>query len=975
MNIMTFHYKYTPSGSAVAGTDACIGNHDDNRRRDRRGLAAMLLLLALCPVLAFSQTGRRTVGGTVVDAKTGKAVSYVTVKAVDKADSLLSYATTGGDGAFTLPLPDGTAAVEFTLMGYDRKRIGAEHVRQGMRVSLAPSGIMLKELTVKARPMERRKDTINYNVAAFKGKEDRYIEDVLKKLPGIEVADNGAISYQGKPINKFNIEGQDLLGNQYNQATRNLPADAVATVQVMENDQPVRALKDRVPSDKATLNIKLKPDYKLRPFGDAVGGIGGVDKVLWNNRLTLIGVGRTNQAFVTARMNNNGENLSGDTEEHIDYSDIFNYEPLPPAMISTSGSSTPPVSEKRYLRNKSYSVGLNFLRRAGRYGSLRANVTYYGTSDRSKDSTYNYYGGNEPLALYEANRRKLRVHTLMPRVRYEFNAPKVYFVDELSGSLSFFKSTSRRGTSRQGGLTQQASNDVFEQTSDELTSEQGEMSRQLIGQTSSSARSLSARQLSERAVSHPGYIQNKLSMIINVGRKSFSVNSLTRYFRRSETLNVAYDDSDLTGISTYSITPSLLYSSLPSGEMNNISTYSFTSSTPSLLGNSPVSQSISLERIMTRNSIGTRFYIGRNSLELRYTFELRTDNVSAGGGDGFRTTSMKHSLSPEYILNYRRGHVTFDLPVNVFTSRIAWSGAGSSTKVYASPSVSWRHEFSPFWRMNLSGGLGRDASADVMLPEEYYSGYRTRVLTADRIGWTRSARASVSLGYANVVTMFVWNVMAMASWNTADHYNEYTYGERFTTVRTVWDDVKTRMLFFMTSADKTFTRIGLSLKSTLNYNRTTLPVAQNGVKTGVTSNVLAAAMTLRWNKLRWLTVSLRPTFNLTWQDPTSWSTGHNTLKSLYNVADVHLFPFKGFDVSLKWEYNALEVERGRYRCNSFLDAAVRYAATRRLEFRVQMSNLLDRDTYSEAAFTGLNYGYFSLPLRGREVLFSVAFNI
>lgn len=167
----------------------------------------MLLLLALCPVLAFSQTGRRTVGGTVVDAKTGKAVSYVTVKAVDKADSLLSYATTGGDGAFTLPLPDGTAAVEFTLMGYDRKRIGAEHVRQGMRVSLAPSGIMLKELTVKARPMERRKDTINYNVAAFKGKEDRYIEDVLKKLPGIEVADNGAISYQGKPINKFNIEG------------------------------------------------------------------------------------------------------------------------------------------------------------------------------------------------------------------------------------------------------------------------------------------------------------------------------------------------------------------------------------------------------------------------------------------------------------------------------------------------------------------------------------------------------------------------------------------------------------------------------------------------------------------------------------------------------------------------------------------------------------------------------------------------
>lgn len=913
----------------------------------------MLLLLALCPVLAFSQTDKRTVGGTVVDAKTGKAVSYVTVKAVDKADSLLAYAMTGGDGAFTLPLPDGTAAVEFTLMGYDRKRIGAEHVRQGMRVSLAPSGIMLKELTVKARPMERRKDTINYNVAAFKGKEDRYIEDVLKKLPGIEVTDNGAISYQGKPINKFNIEGQDLLGNQYNQATRNLPADAVATVQVMENDQPVRALKDRVPSDKATLNIKLKPDYKLRPFGDAVGGIGGVDKVLWNNRLTLIGVGRTNQAFVTARMNNNGENLSSDTEEHIDYSDVFNYEPLPPAMISTSGSSTPPVSEKRYLRNKSYSVGLNFLRRAGRYGSLRGNVTYYGTSDRSEDSTYNYYGGNEPLTLYEANRRKQRVHTLMPRVRYELNAPKVYFVDELSGSLSY-----------------QTGRNVF---------------------------TSNAYGMTDNTDSHPGCIQNKLSMIINAGRKSFSVNSLTRYFRRSETLNVAYDGGDPTGISTYTIapsllyssssnderniispyfsTPSLLYSSSSNGEMNNISTYSFTSSTPSLLENSPVSQSISLERLMTRNSVGTRFYIGRNSLELRYAFELRTDNVAAAGGDGFRTTYMKHSLSPEYILAYRRGHVAFDLPVNVFTSRVAWSDAGSSTKVYVSPSVSWRHEFSPFWRMNLSGGLGCDASVDVMLPEEYYSGYRTRVLTADRIGWTRSARASVSLGYANVVTMFVWNVMAIASWNTADHYNEYTYGERFTTVRPVWRDVKTRMLFFMTSADKTFTRIGLSLKNTLNYNRTTLPVAQNGVNASVTANVMAAALTLRWNKLRWLTLTERPTFNLTWQDPYAGSTGHNTLKSFYNVADVHLFPVKGLDVSLQWEYNMLEVERGRYRHNSFLDAAVRYAVTKRMELALRMNNLLDRDTYEEASFTGLNYSWFSMPLRGREVLFSVTFSI
>ena len=90
--------------------------------------------------------------------------------------------------------------------------------------------------------------------------------------------------------------------------------------------------------------------------------------------------------------------------------------------------------------------------------------------------------------------------------------------------------------------------------------------------------------------------------------------------------------------------------------------------------------------------------------------------------------------------------------------------------------------------------------------------------------------------------------MAMASWRTADHYNEYGYGERFTTVRPIWKDAKSRMFFALTSADKTYTRAGVALKATVNYNRTTMPVAQNSVNAAITANVMAAALTLRWNK-------------------------------------------------------------------------------------------------------------------------------
>ncbi len=938
---------YTPQ------ENTCKDCQQASFRKGRGRLLLLLLLFFLLSFPAFPQSAGRQVTGRVTDAKTGKGVSYVTCKTLGERDSLMAYALTDGTGAFTLTLPDGAEAVEFTLMGYDKKRIKARDARQGMRVRLAPSGIMLKEVTVKARPIDVHKDTINYNVAAFQGKEDRYIEDVLKKMPGIEVADNGAIRYKGRPINKFNIEGQDLLGNQYNQATRNMPADAVATVQVMEDDQPIRALKDRVPSDKATLNIKLKQGYKLRPFGEAKGGIGGFNDVLWNNSLTLMNVGRKNQLLLTAKMDNNGENLSENTVEHIDYSDADNYEPLPGEMIQTDGMAQPPINEKRYLKNKSYSVGLNHVHRIGRYGSLRTNITYYGTSDHDEDSTYNYYGGEQTLSLSETNRRKLSSHTLMPHFRYEHNAPKVYLVDELSGSLSFLKSTSRRRTSRQGDLTQQESNGVFKSTSDELTSEQGEMSRQSSGQISSSARDLSTRQLAERSDRHPGYIQNKMNMTINAGANVYSVNSLFRYFRRSETLGVSENDGSTESISTYSFTPSLL---------TPTTTYA-------------LDQRLELERIMTRNSVSTILRVLGNSLELKYTFELRSDNVAVDGGRSNRTTYMKHSLAPEYTIRYGRGYFALGVPVSVFTSSVPWSAVSDGTNVYVSPSLRWRHEFSPFWRMNIMGGISRDPSADVMTPEEFARDYRTRLLTADRIGWTRRSGASFSLNYSNLVTLFVWNLMASASWSTSDHYNEYTYGNDLTTVRPVWKDVKSRSLFVLTSVDKTFAGTGESVKATVSYNRTALPVAQNGVTADITANVLTTAMTLRWSRWKWLSVTDRPTFNLTWQDPYAWSAGHNTLKSFYNEADVHLFPLSGLDISLSWEYNVLEVERGRYRRNSFLDASVRYSLSKKIDLRLAMSNLLNRKVYEEASFSGLNYGYFSLPLRGREVLFSVAFSI
>lgn len=104
-----------------------------------------------------------------------------------------------------------------------------------------PKAIELKEVAVKPSAIWKRNDTINYSVAELKSAQDRTIGDLLKKLPGVEVSKSGAISYNGKPINKFYIEGLDLLESKYSIATNNLPVDEVSTVQLLENHQFIKA--------------------------------------------------------------------------------------------------------------------------------------------------------------------------------------------------------------------------------------------------------------------------------------------------------------------------------------------------------------------------------------------------------------------------------------------------------------------------------------------------------------------------------------------------------------------------------------------------------------------------------------------------------------------------------------------------------------------------------------------------------------
>lgn len=183
---------------------------------------------------------------------------------------ILAYSYSQPDGSFILECPQDPQQ-EFLLttsrLGYEpyRQKIPAQ--TQQTEILLKESSLTLREVKVISSPIRRQGDTISYYMSNFHRPQDRNLADVLARMPGIHVQSDGRVQYDGKPINRFYIEDMNLLGERYSLATKNLSPSDIAAVQVYENHEPIKMLRDRSQTEQAALNIKLKDffsPYTLR---------------------------------------------------------------------------------------------------------------------------------------------------------------------------------------------------------------------------------------------------------------------------------------------------------------------------------------------------------------------------------------------------------------------------------------------------------------------------------------------------------------------------------------------------------------------------------------------------------------------------------------------------------------------------------------------------------------------------------------
>lgn len=243
----------------------------------------ILLTAIIFPYIAISQSVK--LEGTVKD-KANNTLEMANVIAFKKGTNILqSYSITDSKGNYRLSLEQNEAyTLKVSYLGFNTKNIdisvGNSTADIVQHIVMEESNEALNEIQITYEmPVKIVGDTIVYNADSFTSGKEKKLEDVLKKLPGIEIDDNGEVEVEGKKVQKVLVEGKEFFDGDSKLATQNIPASAIDKVQVLKNYNEVSGMRGVTNNeDNIIINIKLKQGKKRFWFGEVNAGVGDNEK-------------------------------------------------------------------------------------------------------------------------------------------------------------------------------------------------------------------------------------------------------------------------------------------------------------------------------------------------------------------------------------------------------------------------------------------------------------------------------------------------------------------------------------------------------------------------------------------------------------------------------------------------------------------------------------------------------------------------
>lgn len=388
------------------------------------------VLLGLLSAMAATPGELR---GRVKDSDSGEPIVGAIVKTKG------AFSSTDKNGAFTLRPKEGADSVTFRCMGYESITLPISADFSDVRLS--QKATQLKDVIIEAPDIYAKGDTLVFNVEKYANAKDNAIIDVIKRLPGIKVEEDGTIKYQGKPINKFYLDGNDFIGGQYGLATNNISHKDVKSVEVMEHHQPVKALEGIEFPEEAGINLKLKEDARGRWVGVAQATV-GIQPFLYDASLFTMRMARKIQNMFTLKADNTGWNPANEIRDH-DLSDIQSSdysENLWPEYISADIINAP-LTEKRTRDNLSWLADAITAWKTGDT-SMRLKFDYMGDRLDYKSGLTTDYLSSQIPQFVQNNSQRTQSHDFSAQFFSETNKRSYYLMDKLTLSGGLGKSNS-----------------------------------------------------------------------------------------------------------------------------------------------------------------------------------------------------------------------------------------------------------------------------------------------------------------------------------------------------------------------------------------------------------------------------------------------------------------------------------------------------------------------------------------------------
>lgn len=325
----------------------------------------IIFFFIIVPSIIFSQN---KISGYIFDINNQPIIS-ASIILKDNTGKIITYTYTDELGKYELKTEKlGQFVLIASSMGFEQKSIdltfGNKKETKTIDFILNPKVTELKEIILETkRPITIKNDTIVFNADSFKQGNEQVVEDLLKKIPGLNIDADGTIKVGNQEIEKVMIDGDDFFEKGYKIVTKNMPVNPIDKVELYQNYSNNKHLKGIENSNKVALNLTLKEYAKRVWFGNIQAGYGLVSENRYEVRGNLMNFGKKNKYYFLTNLNNIGEDATGDIN-HL----IRPYRFDEPASLGDDqsvntllslGFDTPNLKQKRTNLNNAEMLSLN----------------------------------------------------------------------------------------------------------------------------------------------------------------------------------------------------------------------------------------------------------------------------------------------------------------------------------------------------------------------------------------------------------------------------------------------------------------------------------------------------------------------------------------------------------------------------------------------------------------------------------------